>query len=81
VLTQFSLASRDTGGSWTAPAAQVVGLFTVLVFGPLFVLGEGKRQRVHEEEADIGAQEFSPDAVKLSGDNQYEGARSMVGGL
>lgn len=84
VLTQLPIAARDEGissGAWAAPAAQQIGLFTVLVFGPLFVLGEIKRERAHEQEADVGTQEFREDTVKLSGDKEYEGARGTVGGL
>jgi len=84
VLTQLPIAARDAGfggGVWAAPAAQLVGLFTVLVYGPLFVLGEIKRERIHEQEADVGTQEFREDTVKLSGDKEYEGVRGTVGGL
>jgi hypothetical protein len=87
VLTQVSLAARDSSDfvaatAWAAAAAQLVGLLTVLVFAPLFALGELKRERVHEEEADVATQgEFRADVVKLSGDKQYEGARGSIGGL
>lgn len=82
-MTQVSLAAADsaTAEAWAAPAAQLVGLYIVLMFGPLFVLGELQRERQHEEEADVSAQEFQPDVVKLSGDQQFEGARCAVGGL
>jgi hypothetical protein len=88
VMTQVSLAasqdptaSSQSSVAWAGPAAQLVGLLTVLVAAPLFALGELQRERGHEEEADVGAQELRPDVVKLSGDTQYEGARGSVGGL
>lgn len=95
-MTQVSLAaassselssesSVDSSGlAWAGPAAQMVGLLTVLVFGPLFVLGELRRERRHEEEANVSTQgelEFRSDVMKLSGDKQYDGARGSVGGL
>ena len=77
-----SPAFESTGVMWASAAAQQVGLLTVLVFGPLFLLGELRRERRHEQEADVSTQgEFRSDVVKLSGDKQYEGARSSVGGL
>lgn len=95
IMTQVSLAavsssssfdpdSDSAGVMWASAAAQQVGLLTVLVFGPLFLLGELKRERRHEEEADAGTQgELRPDVMKLSGDKEYDfrAGSTSVGGL
>ena len=66
---------------WAAAGAQLVGLYTILVFGPLFLIGEMTREHRQELRADIGNREIGPDTVKLSGEEEFEGMRRSIGGL